>query len=731
MYQQGFRLGVLAASAVLMLPAMASELPTVEVTASKEAGHSAAKPVARSSVQAMGIERGSAASSDTADLLDSLPGVASYTAGGVSGLPVIRGLGGDRVSILVDGVPIANACANRMNPPLSYTDPQTIEQISVMAGITPVSAGGDSLTGAIRVDTGDPAFARQGEQLTGGSLGGFYRSNGDALGGSLEAFYATDSWHLGYAGSGSSASNYQAGDGSEVHSTLYEKYDQSLTLAHQGEQSLSELKLGVQHIPYQGFPNQHMDMVLNDSWYANGHWRGLFDWGQLDARLYHRQVEHRMNMLADKGGAMPMRVDVKSSGYRLQADIRLSEGQIFRVGQEFHHMTLDDYWPPLAPGMPGSMMMGPDTYVNINDGSRTRVGLFAEIQSDWHNGWTTLAGLRADLVLMDTGKVQPYHYQKMSMGSGGMGSGGMGSGGMGSGSMPLTADGKAANAFNARSHDKTDLNWGTSLLARYEANEQLAVEFGYGLKTRSPNLYERYSWGRGAMSSMMIGWFGDGNGYVGNPELDPEKAHTVSASLILSGEGSANWQVKLSPYYTYVNDYIGVTQIDDFRPMMPFVQLQFVNLDAELYGLNVSASDQVADTSAGTTRVAVSASLTRGRNLDDKGSLYHQMPLNASLSLTQQLGGWFARAELKLVDAKRFADATRNEPETEGYALLNLGTGYDWGNVHLNFQVENVTDRHYSLPLGGISLGDLKATGELRPLPGRGRSYNVSVGMDF
>ena len=70
-----------------------------------------------------------------------------------------------------------------------------------------------------------------------------------------------------------------------------------------------------------------------------------------------------------------------------------------------------------------------------------------------------------------------------------------------------------------------------------------ALELGYAHKTRSPNIYERYSWGRGSMASRMIGWYGDGNGYVGNPDLKPERADTVSAALALGG-GSQGWSLR-------------------------------------------------------------------------------------------------------------------------------------------------------------------------------------------
>src|SRR5690554_3987427 len=67
-----------------------------------------------------------AAMSDSAALLRGLPGVTVYGAGGVSSLPVIRGLGDDRLRIKVDGMDLVSACGNHMNPPMSYIDPTNV-----------------------------------------------------------------------------------------------------------------------------------------------------------------------------------------------------------------------------------------------------------------------------------------------------------------------------------------------------------------------------------------------------------------------------------------------------------------------------------------------------------------------------------------------------------------------------------------------------------------------------
>ena len=241
--------------------------------------------------------------SDTAALIGRLPGVSSFGAGGFSSLPVIRGLESQRLTILVDGVPIDIACTNAMNPPLSYTDPQTIDAISVITGVTPVSMGGDSIGGAISVETLTPRFAKAGERLLTGELSTFYRSNGDGFGGALSITAASDRLSLSYAGSFTQSDNYKGGgrDGT-VRSTEYKKTDHALSLAAQTDIGLFELKGGYHFSPYEGFPNQYMDMTSNKSWYLNGHWKGAFDWGDLDLRAFYRDTDHRMNFLADKGG---------------------------------------------------------------------------------------------------------------------------------------------------------------------------------------------------------------------------------------------------------------------------------------------------------------------------------------------------------------------------------------------------------------------------------------------
>ncbi|ADP70971.1 TonB-dependent receptor plug [Rhodomicrobium vannielii ATCC 17100] len=671
-----------------------------------------AKPLSGTVLSGAALTEARPGERDAAALLTAAPGVAVATGGGVSALPAINGLGDERIRTELNGMLITSACANRMNPALSYVDPSAIGKVEVNTALAPVSKGGDSIGGTISVERAPANFATvPGEVLTAATLTTFYRSNGDGFGGSVHAEAATQNLNATYNGAWSQSRNYERGGGEEVRSTEYEAGNHALTLTARDGRDLYVLEGTYQKIPYQGFVNQRMDLTDNQGWAVNARALQHYGWGTLDARAYYQRTLHEMNFLADKGGNMPMNTDGSDFGYSVKAEILTSPRDKVRIGNEFHGQTLDDWWPPVA----GMAMMGPDTYENINGGTRARVGTFAEWERKWTPEWSTLLGARNDIVWMDTGDVRPYSWT----------------------SMMQADDIAAATAFNARDHARTDVNFDLTALARYEPNAASAYEFGYARKTRSPNLYERYSWGKGMMASTMIGWFGDGNGYVGNLDLDPEVAHTVSATAAWRTGPAGEYEVKVTPFYSYVEDFIDVNYLKTFTTSNfqngKFRQFQFANHDAELYGVNVSGKAPLwASADYGRFGVNSTIGWVEGERTDGV-NLYRIMPLNARAALTHSLGNWSSTAEVQLVASKDQVQSLRNEFETPGYALLNLRTSYLWSNVRFDLAVENVFDKLYYQPLGGFDYADFKATSgaEYGAVAGVGRSFNAAVTVKF
>jgi len=682
-------------------------------------------------------------SSDTAALLKNAPGVSLYQAGGVSSLPVLNGLADDRIRVLVTGMPITSACANHMNPALSYTDPANVGSIEVVSGVSPVSKGGDNIAGLIIVEPKQTPFASQAEGVrTSASISSFYRSSQHAFGGAVAAEAATPTFALRYDGATVSAGNYHQGeDGPAVKSTEYEARNHAVTLSGKlGGGDQLTVQAGLQHIPSQGFVNQRMDLVDNSAQFINAGYQGRFDWGTLDARAYFQHTSHEMNFLDDKKfnkvapyRNMPMRTEGQDAGYSLKAEIPVSGTDLVRIGNEFQHQGLKDWWPPTTAGV---SMMGPNNYITLNDATRDRFGTFIEWEKKWTPAWTTLLGARHDVVWMDTGDVAGYNNVVGGMAG------------------VYAVD---AAAFNAREHARTDQNIGVSALARYAPTHNSAIEAGYAMKSRAPNLYERYTWSKvdstmdnAQMAMNMFGWFGDGNGYTGNLDLKAETAHTASLTLGWHDAATKDWSLRLTPYYTYVSDYIGVRRLPYNNAGVQggsinhpgFVNLQFVNHDAELYGANVSGTMPLLnDSQFGTFALIGTLNYVHGENADTGMSLYHMMPLHGRLTLNHRLGNhrlgsWTNAIEFEAIGGKNNVDTVRNELTTSAYTLVNLHSSYELGNVRFDAGITNVFDSYYENPMGGHYIeptmpGHIGGTQPKGNVPGMGRSFNAGMSIKF
>jgi len=767
--------GALTLAWLSSYPALAQEvLPTIEVGAARlpqktNTAHEDVRQPAGVSAVVDDLDSKTATTSDTASLLRDVPGAFVYSAGGVSGLPVLDGLADDRLHVDVAGMPLLSACANHMNPPLSYIDPSHVGDIRVYTGIVPVSVGGDSVGGAILVNPPAPSFASPGQEiLTKGEIGSFFRSNGSAYGGNLSATAATENFSINYSGSYVRSENYTAGGnfmpagpafiwtnntlpftrqgsltpwlaGNEVGSTAYQAQNHDVAVALRHENHLLQFDLSFQHIPYQNYPNQRMDMTENRSVDGNLRYTGQYDWGVFEAQAYHQAVRHIMDFSNDKqyyygslttilAPGMPMDTAAQNTGAKLNANINLSDRHILRVGGEYQQYHYDEWWPPSPAILPKGYTAGgmaPWSFQNINDGQRNRIDAFAELESRWNSEWMTQLGVRSDTVTMNAGPVHGYNAAYDGA--------------------PLYP----ATKFNNSDRSRTDQNWDVTGQATYTPGVTQTYSLGYSQKSRSPNLYERYAWSPSIMPMEMIGWFGDGNFYVGNLNLQPEVAHTISVT--------ADWHdapkdigLQVTPYFTYVSNYIdvqrcppwvcGTSSMNNLTGLTGFVSLQFINQNARIFGVDAAAHALLAkDTPFGDFRVKGVLSYVNGQNTVTGEGLYEMMPINSKLTLEQKLGGWTNSIEAQFVGAKDHVEQVRNELKTGAYTLFNLRSSYEWKNIRLDFGVENLFNTFYALPLGGAYVGYAATmSGPLPvgpawgiPVPGMGRSFYVATTVKF
>ena len=377
------------------------------------------------------------------------------------------------------------------------------------------------------------------------------------------------------------------------------------------------------------------------------------------------------------------------------------------------------------------MMMCCNTFQNINGGQRYDLGTFVEWERKWDPQWTTLLGVRNDAIWMNTGTVQGY--SSMYQGD--------------------------ANVFNAEDRARTFMDFDATALARSTANPSTTYEGGYSMKTRAPSLYELYDWSSQPMAAMMNGWAGDGNMYAGNINLKPETAHTLQRDLRLARRRFLQRQRRQRRMAAEDHAVLFVCRrLHRRRAVQPFqhgtknrctaknasltsgtVELQYVNQNAEIFGADLYGRMPLFNSGQyGKFALEGVAGYDRGINLVTGGGLYHMMPLNAKIDLQHKLGNWSNVAELKLVDNKSDVETVRNELQTPGYALVNLRSSYQWGQVRFDAGIENLLNQQYYSPLGGAYLGNeaaghpgLADTGAFTPLAGMGRTVYAGITVKF
>jgi len=264
---------------------------------------------------------------------------------------VVHGMADDRVNVLINGMSLAPACANHMNPPMSYIGPANVGSVSVRAGITPVSRAAIASAEPSRWTRRPRYCPTQPGSSDPWRRFGISPHQWVVNGGNAWLSAATGSFRVSYVGSYVNANDYKDGAGVMIKSTFYESENHALEFAVRHGNNLISVDLGYQHIPQQGFVNARMDMTDNQAASANVHYEGVFARVKLQARVFYEDTRHVMNILRDKIPGMNMPMDTKGAnvGYLVEADIPLSPRDTLRVGNELRHFGLNDWWTPVSP----------------------------------------------------------------------------------------------------------------------------------------------------------------------------------------------------------------------------------------------------------------------------------------------------------------------------------------------------------------------------------------------
>lgn len=620
--------------------------------------------------------------SDASALLANEPGVAIIRNGPRTGIVQMRGQVNDRVNVLVDDMNIGMVNPNNFNPPLSNVMPLELETLKVLPGVTPVSAGGDSIAGTVVARTKGPQFGNS-ENFSprlAGQVGGM--SNGNRLSTFVNASMANLDTSINYFGGYQSGNDAKSANGT-LRDTGYDVQSNRLSFGRRVGNGVMSVDVGTQRTTDTGNPAMAMDIIRSDSDTARIRYEGQTSIGKLELTAYHHKTDETSNnyslrpVSGNRYYAVGDREDDGAKG-----KLTITRGSdTFRAGAEYllGEWSITQYFPDMNKRM--------DLF---NDNSRKRLGIFGEWEKRLNAQWNTLLGVRSDTVWSSAGSVSNW---------------------IGSASRAVDAA-----AFNRADRDRTDHLWDFTALANYETEQAGSYQFGVARKSRAPSLLERYLWS----TFNGNGGIGDStNSYFGNMDLKPEVANQVSIGATWGGE---RWMVNPVLFYSRVDNYI-----QGMRGVSPGGSsvLKYTNVDAELSGFE------------GRWKYAITqqwkldgwVAYTVGQNLTSHQYLLQIAPLKAAINTEYAAGSkWNLRAEWLIAASQNKVAAFKNEQPTSGYGIVNLRGSYRFTkDVALNIGIENVGDKYYTDHTSGLNQVSGSSVPVNTRLPGLGRTAFAAI----
>lgn len=611
--------------------------------------------------------------SETAALgkvLEKLPGVSNISTGPQAGKPVIRGLSGNRIRIMKDGVPMEHyQFSFRHQPVLNVSQAGRIE---VVQGAASILYGSDALGGVVNVITKPmPVRGSRESSLAGLLKGQYFLNNREWAGGiELEGISSVVGYRAGFTGR--KADNFSTPD-KPTYSETNTPGDPKFT----GE------------LPYTNF-NQYSGFVLVGTSGSFGNLQAIYD-----------RYDSEQNYLLGDGN--PIAQNLENDNFKIKGNFLMSpaitlkptlsfqrnvrqavEGVSFEddpewkvdLVQSVYAARLDLLHSNLY-GLSGTV--GIDLNVQVQNTRASgllpnadvfNLGLFV-FEEYSRNNLTLNAGIRCDYR-----KHEAEANEAMRL--------------------PDTAVGETNDVLTQ------DYNVASgSVGGSYRLTEFFTLASNFSIGFRAPDLFELHAYGvHGGVQAFQIG----------NPYLDPERSYSIDASLRLRTERALG---KATVYYNRIDNYIFLrNQSRDTtigNATLPILSAD--QTDGAITGLELSTEVDILQW----LRIDAAYSVTTSDN-KATGEELSLMPADRIIaglcfSAPKQgiLGSPFAEIRIKHVMSKKSAGTYEpfsqfdvipfGTASTDAYTIFSTGIGatldFDGQPVSIYLKIENLLDEAY------------------------------------
>lgn len=627
------------------------------------------------------------------EILRNTLGVDASRMGGHGLDPNIRGQSQTQLNVILDDAYLHGGCPNRMDPPTSFANIESYDSVRVIQGVETLQYGTGGTGGTILFERGIPEMGTHGKVEVGAGDNA-YKSSANAE--------VSTRGELGYIRAfaiNKDGSNYKDGNGNTVrtsYSTEHHGVIAGLTPKAGERIEMSAEKIVTHNALFQGSgmdaPYDEMNIMRLKYRSSNGF--GFVD--GIKADLSYAADEHLMdNYSLRPNMAMRMKSPTTSNTLsgKLALTSKLSSSTSVEYGLNIQNVNRK---ADLVRVMPL-----PQTNISFNwpNVSTDRIGVFAEALHKLTNDSRIKAGVRFDKVtaeadLLNT-KANP---------------------------MAITPAQMYDRVYGYKGDGKiNEDHW--SALARYELDlaKDLTWFTGVSRTMRTADETERFF----ANGNSIGGSTGaaTGNGWVGNPNLNPEKHIQIDTGLNKQTE-QYGWRATV--FYDAVEDYILRDKYVNNAGIRNANITTYRNVNATLYGAQLEGYTGFA----WNTQLAGGLSYVSSHNDSDNRNIAQTPPLSGYVALNKQAGDLGMGARFRFQDQQSAIDTLSglDTQKTPAWSVLDLYGSYRINKtVKVMAGVDNVFDHAYFQHVGRTD----SLTGNTINLYEPGRSAWVKLSAKF
>jgi iron complex outermembrane receptor protein len=589
--------------------------------------------------------------SDGASFLKNVPGFSMVRKGGTDGDPVLRGLSGSRLPVLLDGMDFHGGCSSRMDPPTAYVFPESFDNVKIIKGPQTVAYGNGNSAGVVLFERDNSRIPEGVSGDISGTMGSWDRKDVVA---NVQA--SIDELYLKTALTHAESGNYEDGDGVEIHS----KFERESATLIGGYRMDYNTNLEIDYITSRG-EAAYADRTLDGSQFDRESYGLNFEkknlssvMKRLDVRLYHTDIDHVMDNYS-------LRADPAANNFSVMEVARNTDG--FRVSSE----------------------------LSLSDAESLKVG--ADVRGDEHSSWMAMMGQKAsqataDAALASATLTKDYESQFVGV--------------FGEWTHRLEVASQMVSGFRA---DFWDADRWNSMNGAFVSDDSDALYSGFFRYENQLNPAVKTYLGFGHSERPMDYWEATKyNGLNATSSLNPEKTNQLDAGMLWH---DSKIKASISSYYAKVDDYILVSSATDpdGRFSNDSTSYSSGNVDVTRYGVEGDVSYAVSPSTSLTTSLAY----VRADNDTHDVPLAQTPPLEITAGVNHKIDKWSLGGLLRWVDEQDRIDTgygtvvgvDLGEP-TSSFMTVSLNGSYQASDSSmLSFGIDNLLDKTYSEHVSG------------------------------